>query len=90
MAESVGDVLGLDSAMVRVRIVVFVDGRVGRRFTRVESGYASQGLGRTDKGVVVGSMANLLSFHSILLVSEFQASVANALDDVRNIQRSCI
>ena len=34
-------------------------------------------------------MAHFFAFYSVLLVSEFQASVADALDDVRVIQRCC-
>ena len=43
-------------------------------------GESPQGLDRTEKGVIVGSVACLFAFDCVLLVGKLQGSMGDAMD----------
>ena len=72
--EGIGDMGGLDVVpfvVFRMRVVVFVEGRVGRRagFSEAE-GKAPEGLAWAEERVGAGTVADLFTTHRILLVTQ--------------------
>ena len=91
MTESVGHegwLHGMPALVTRVSVEVKVDRVLRGGIVDAEvSRNATEGLGRTEEGVVVGAVADLFAAHSILLVKERQRSMGDALDRVPVIQR---
>ena len=53
------------------------------------SGDAAECFRRAQKWIVIGTVAYLFAFHSVLLVGEFETGIFDALFDVCVIQRRC-
>ena len=81
--EGIGDMGGLDVVpfgMVRMRVVVFVEGRVGGRARLFEAeGKAAEGLARAEERVGTGPVADLLTAHRILLVTKLEGRSGDAI-----------
>ncbi len=91
MAKGVGHkgwLYGVPASVTSVSVEVKVDRVLRGGIVDAEvSRNATEGLGRTEEGVVVGAVADLFAAHSILLVKERQRSMGDALDSVPVIQR---